>query len=144
MFKYVCHKRRGCNMSTSLHLVLNVVSGNIDFVLIFFFNHGRLRVFATSQVSIPKQLTFGQLGVLFFQRMKFFSGQCSKIAVSGFKEEHFNENMSSLAGLKKNLIKPSQNRIRPFWLPGSGFTVNFLNAQTKFHRIFRQFLRGGC
>ena len=53
-------------MSTSLHAVFNVVSSNVDFVIVFFSIHGRkMRFSESSQNSISEKSIFGQFEVFF-------------------------------------------------------------------------------
>ena len=53
-------------MSTSLHPVINVVFGNVVFVIVFFKIRGRkMRFSASSQNSIYKNTIFGQLEAIF-------------------------------------------------------------------------------
>ena len=70
-------------MSTSLHAIFNINSGNVYFVIVFPKIHGRKMRFPESgQNSISEK-----------------SGWL--IPVCTIKEKYFNEKMSSLAGLKK-------------------------------------------
>ena len=53
-------------MSTLLHATFNVVSGNVDFVIVILTIHGRKKRFsASSQNSISEKSTFGQFEVFF-------------------------------------------------------------------------------
>ena len=53
-------------MSTSLHAVFNVVSGNVDFVIVFFNVNGRkMRFSESSQNFITGKLFFGHFEVIF-------------------------------------------------------------------------------
>ena len=88
-------------MSTSLHAVFNVVSGNVYFVIVISNIHGqKMRFSERSQNSISEKSIFGQFEVIFLE--VFFSGRGWYFPVSTFQEEYFNEKMSSLAGLKKS------------------------------------------
>ena len=54
-------------MSTLLHAVFNVVSGNVDFVIVIFNIHGRKMLFSeSSQKSISEKSIFGHFEVIFF------------------------------------------------------------------------------
>ena len=53
-------------MSTSLHAVFNVVSGNVDFVIVIFNIHGRkMRFSESTQNSMSEKPFFGQFGAIF-------------------------------------------------------------------------------
>ena len=53
-------------MSTSLHAVFNVVSGNVYFVIVIFNIPGRkMRFSESSQDSISEKSIFGHFGVIF-------------------------------------------------------------------------------
>ena len=53
-------------MSTSLHAVVNVVFGNVYFVLVFFFIHGqKMRFSESTRNSISEKSIFGQFEVIF-------------------------------------------------------------------------------
>ena len=63
---YVCHKRHENQMSTSLHAVVNVVSGNVYFVIVIFNICGpKMWSSANSQNSISEKSIFGQFEVIF-------------------------------------------------------------------------------
>ena len=63
-------------MSTSLHALFKVVSGNVYFVIVIFNIHGRKRRFSeSSQNSLSEKSIFGQFEVFFFQRIIFFQGK---------------------------------------------------------------------
>ena len=81
----------------------------------------------------------------FFSTYKFFPGRAWLFPVKTFKEEYFNEKMSSLAGLKKSysLFRKSTD-FGHFCLPWFTFKVSFLNVQAKFQKILCQFPGGGC
>ena len=65
--------------------------------------------------------------------------------VSTFKGEYFNEEMSFLAGLKKNYsISRKSTDFGRFWLPGSTFKVDFLHVGNNFQKIFGTLLRESC
>ena len=54
-------------MSTSLHAVFDVVSGNVDFVIVIFNIHGqKMRFSESSQNSISEKSTFGHFEAIFF------------------------------------------------------------------------------
>ena len=91
-------------MSTSLHAVFNVVSGNVCFVLLVFNIGGRkMRFSESSQNSISEKSIFGHFEVSFLN-VQFFSERALLFPVSTIQENHFDERMSSLAGLKKNYL----------------------------------------
>ena len=53
-------------MSTSLHAVFNVVSGNVYFVIVVFNSRGRkMRFSESSQNSISEKSIFGHFEVIF-------------------------------------------------------------------------------
>ena len=53
-------------MSTSLHAVFNVVSGNVYFVVVVFDSRGRkMRFSESSQNSISEKTIFGHFEVIF-------------------------------------------------------------------------------
>ena len=53
-------------MSTSLHAVFNVVSGNVYFVIVIFKIHGRkMRFSESTQNSMSEKSIFGQFEVIF-------------------------------------------------------------------------------
>ena len=53
-------------MSTLLHAVINVVSGNVYFVMVIFNIHGRkMRFSESSQISMSEKSIFGQFEVIF-------------------------------------------------------------------------------
>ena len=53
-------------MSTLLHAVFNVVSGNVYFVMVIFNIHGRkMRFSESSQISMSEKSIFGQFEVIF-------------------------------------------------------------------------------
>ena len=53
-------------MSTSLHVVFNVISGNVYFVIVIFNIHGRkMRLSQSSQNSLSEKSIFGQFEVIF-------------------------------------------------------------------------------
>ena len=58
--------RRKYKMSTSLHAVINVVSGNVYFVTVIFNILGqKLRLSESSQNSISEKSIFGHFEVIF-------------------------------------------------------------------------------
>ena len=60
----------------------------------------------------------------------FFSGRGWLFPVSTFKEEYFNEKMSSLDGPKKSCsFFRNSTDFGHFWLTGSTFKVDFLNIR---------------
>ena len=62
-------------MSSSSHVVCDVVFGNVYFVKVFFIIHGRKRRFSeTSQNPISGKSIFGHFEVIFSQRIKFSQG----------------------------------------------------------------------
>ena len=90
-------------MSKSLPAIFNVVFGNVYFVIALFNNRGqKTRFSACSQISISEKMIFGQFEVI-FPNVYIFPWRGWLLPVSAFKEEYFNEKMSSLAGLKKVL-----------------------------------------
>ena len=59
-------------MSTSLHAVFNVVSGNVYFVIVVFNSRGRkMRFSESSQNSISEKSIFGHFEVIFLN-IQFF------------------------------------------------------------------------
>ena len=53
-------------MSTSLHAVFNVISGNVYFILVIFNIHGRKMQFSeSSQSSMSEKSIFGHFEVIF-------------------------------------------------------------------------------
>ena len=53
-------------MSTSLHAVFNVVSGNVYFVIVIFIIHGRkIGLSESTQNSMSEKSVFGQFEVIF-------------------------------------------------------------------------------
>ena len=53
-------------MSTSIHAVVNVVFGNVYFVVVIFNNHGqKMRFSESSQNSISEKSIFGHFEVIF-------------------------------------------------------------------------------
>ena len=88
-------------MSTPLHAVFNVVSGNVYFVIVTFNICDRKRRSSESTQNSISQNRFLVTLRSFFSTYKFFLGRGWFFPVSTFKEEYFNEKMSSLAGLKK-------------------------------------------
>ena len=53
-------------MSTSLHAVFNVVSGNVYFVIVIFNIHGRkIRFSESTQNSMSEKPIFGHFGAIF-------------------------------------------------------------------------------
>ena len=113
-------------MSTSLHAVFNVVSGNVFFVIVIFNNRGRkMRFSENSQNSISEKSIFRHFEVIFLN-VYFFSRAGWYFPVSTFKEEYFNEKMSFLAGLKKSYSTFRKSTdFGHFGLPGSTFKVIF-------------------
>ena len=66
MINCAYHIRPKCEMSTSLHAVFNVVSGNVYFVIVIFNIHGRkMRFSESSQKSISEKSIFGHFEVIF-------------------------------------------------------------------------------
>ena len=62
----VYHERHKNKMSTSLHAVFNVVSGNVYFVIVIFNIHGRkMRFSESSQTSISEKSVSGHFEVIF-------------------------------------------------------------------------------
>ena len=54
-------------MSTSLHAVFNLVSGNVYFFIVIFNIHGRkMRFSESSQISMSEKSIFGHFEVIFF------------------------------------------------------------------------------
>ena len=81
----------------------------------------------------------------FFYTYKFFPGRGWLFPVITFKEEYFNEIMSSLAGLKKIYVVFRKSAdFGHFPLPRSTFKVDFLNLQAKSQNLFGLFFEGGC
>ena len=103
-------------MSTSLHAVFNVVSGNVYFVILIFDILGVEKCDFLKVVKIPyPKIRFLVTLSPFFSTYKFFPGREWHFPVSTFQEEYFNEKMSSLAGLKKKLFNfPQKYRFWPF------------------------------
>ena len=116
-------------MSTSLHAIFNVVSGNNYFVLVIFDIYGRkMRFPESSQNSISEKSIFGHFEVIFLN-VRVFSRLGWSFPVSTFEEEFFNEKMSCLVGLKKSYsISRRSTDFGHFWLPRSTFKVDFLNV----------------
>ena len=72
-------------MSTSLHAVFNVVSGNVYFVIVIFNIHGRkMRFSESSQNPVSEKSIFGQFKVIFLN-VCFFPGWGWYFPVSTFK-----------------------------------------------------------
>ena len=95
-------------MSTSLHAVVYVVSGHMDFVIVFFNIRGRkMRISESSQNSISEKSIFGHFEV-FFLNVWFFPRAMWLFHVGIFKDKYFNENMSYLDCLKEMLFIFSQ------------------------------------
>ena len=89
-------------MSTSLHAICNLIFGNIYLFIVFFNIHGRKMRFSEKiQISICEKSIFGQFEVN-FSTCIFFPQAGWLFSLNTLKEEYFNENMSSLAGLKKS------------------------------------------
>ena len=81
----------------------------------------------------------------FFSTYKLFPMRGWLFPPITFKQKYFNENMSSLAGLKKKLFNfPQKYRFWPILTNGSAFKVDFLNVQAKLRKTLRQFPGGGC
>ena len=54
-------------MSTSLHVVFNVVFGNVYFVIVIFNIHGqKMQFLESTQISLSEKSIFGQFEVIFF------------------------------------------------------------------------------
>ena len=65
--------------------------------------------------------------------------------VNIFEEESSNENISSLAGLKKRFsFSRRSTDFGDFWLPRSNFKNDLLKVEAKFQKIRGQFPGGGC
>ena len=122
-------------MNTSLHVVFNVVFGNMYFVIVFFNIHGqKMRFSESTQNSISEKSIFGHFEVLFFN-VWVFSRAGWLFPDSTFNVKYFNGKMSSLAGLKKSfLLSRKSTDFGNFWLPRSFFKVDFLNAQANFRK----------
>ena len=59
-------------MSTSLHAIFNLISDNVDFVVVIFSFHGRkMRLPESSQNSMSEKSIFGQFEVIFLNLKKF-------------------------------------------------------------------------
>ena len=79
----------------------------------------------------------------FFSTYKIFRGRGWFFPVSTFKDEYFNEKMSSLAGFKKSYsIFRKSTDFGHFWPPGSTFKVDLLNLQAKFRNVLSHFPGG--
>ena len=90
-------------MSTSLHAVFNVVSGNVYFVVVMFNIYGqKMRFSESTQNSMSEKSIFGHFEVIFFY-VSIFLRAGWYFPVNAFQEEYFNDKMSSLAGLNKKL-----------------------------------------
>ena len=102
-------------MSSLLHVVFLVVSGNVYFVIVISIICGRkYDLLKVVKSSSPKNQFLVTLRS-FFSLYKFFPGRTWLFPVSTFQEEYFNEKMSSLAGLKKKLFNfPQKYRFWPF------------------------------
>ena len=141
----VTHIRHKIKMSTSLHAVFIVNSGNVYFNIVIFNIHGRkMRFSESSQISISENSIFGQFEV-FFSTYKFFPGWECLFPVSTFQEKYFNEKMSSVVGLRKRyLIFRGSTDFGHIWLTRSTFKVDFHNVQAKFQKILAHFPGEGC
>ena len=133
-------------MSTSLHSFFNNISSNVYFVLVIFTLYSRkLRFSESSQISISGKSIFGHYEVIFLIVENFFRAQGSLFPVRTIAEEHFNEKMSSLAGLKKSYpIFRKSTDFGHFGLPRSTFKVDFLNVKAKVRKILGQFCGKSC
>ena len=81
----------------------------------------------------------------FLSTYKFFPGRRWLIPVSTFKEEYFDEKMTSLAGLEKSYPTICKNTdFDHFCLLGSTFKVDFLNVREKLQKFLWKFVREGC
>ena len=114
-------------MSTLLHAVFIVVSGNVILCYSYFqyFWSKNAILWKYSKFHVRK-IDFWSFWGHFFQRMIFFPGRGCFFLVSKFKEEYFNEKMSSLAGLKTKLFNfPQKHR---FWT----FLTTWVHLQSRF------------
>ena len=117
-------------------MIVNVVSGNVYFVLPIFNIHGRkMRFSASSQKSVSEKSIFGPFEVI-FSTYKFFQRRGWLFPNTTLKEEFFDEKMSSLAGLKKSYsISRKSTDFGHFRLTGSIFKIDFLNVGENFFEI---------
>ena len=118
-----------------MHVVFNVVFGNLLFVIVISNNRGRkMRFCERSQYSFSEKSIFGQFEV-FFSTYKLFPWLGWFFSVSTFKEKYFDENASSPVGVKKSyLILSKSTDFGHFWLPRSTFKVGFRYQQAKFEK----------
>ena len=117
-------------MSTSLHAVFNVVSGYVYFVIVSFnIPRRKMRFSESSQNSISEKSIFGHFEIIFFN-VWILPRAGWLFPVSTFKEEYFNEKISSLDGPKKicSIFRKSDD-FGHFWPPGSNFNVDFFNIR---------------
>ena len=93
--------------------------------------------YESTQNSIPGKSIFGQFEVSFLN-VYFFSRAGWFFSVITFEEKHFNEKMSSLAGLKKKLfIFLQKNRFWPF-------LTTWVHIQSRFSQRTRKFSKNPC
>ena len=113
-------------MSTTLHLVFIVVSGNVYFVIVIFNIHGQKMRFSESIENSMSENRFLVNLRPFFSMYIIFPGRGWFFPVITFKEEYFNENMSSLACLKKKVLNFLQKY--RFW----PFLTTWVHLQSRF------------
>ena len=114
-------------MSTSLHAIINVMFGNVYFVILIFNICGQKCDFLkVVKIPYPKSRFLVTLRS-FFSTYKFFPGRGWIFPVIKSKLEFFNEKMSSLAGLKKNLFNFPPQKYR-FW----PFLTTWVHLQSRF------------
>ena len=132
-------------MTTSIHAALKVFSGKKYFVLgISIFLVKKCDFLQVVKKPKPENRFLVNLSS-FFSTYNNFPGWKWLISVSTISDNYFNENMSSLAGLKKKFFNfPQCTDFRHFWLLRSTFKVDFLNVHAKSQKIFGQFPREGC
>ena len=131
-------------MTTSLHAALKVFFGKVYFVMrVSIFMVKKMR-FSVVKKPNPENRFLVNLRS-FFSFYNSFPGRKWLISVITINDKYFNENLGSLAGLKKKLFNfPKCTDFRHFWLLRSTFKVDFLNVHAKLQKIFGQFPRESC
>ena len=109
-------------MSTLVHAVFNVVSGNVFFVIVI----SNIRVEKCDFLKVVKIPYPKNRFLVKLRTHKFFAGRERCFPVSTFKEESFHEKMSSLTGLKKKLFNFPQKY--QFW----PFLTTWVHLQSRF------------
>ena len=94
-------------MSSSLHAVFNVVPRKVYFFSYFKYSRSKNAIFCKSSKFHIRKIDFWSL----FSTHKVVPGRGWLFPVSTFKEEFYDEKMSSLAGLNKKLFNFQQKYI---------------------------------